>query len=114
MSTASNLLLGVAAMAMMSFVASSASAEVASRGAGLLGLFPDSKSPTFYGKKSELVVQRHLRHWARNSNWHPELDERSVFHARLVHKSVEERSCSCSKSGPGGPASCAGGSRKIY
>jgi len=57
----------------------------------LLRLFPDSKAPTSYGKKSELTVQTSLRHWARNSKWHPELDERSVFHALLQHKSVEER-----------------------
>jgi len=57
----------------------------------ILGVFPDSKAPTFYGKKSELVVQRQLQPWARNSKWHPEVDEKSVFHARLQHKSVEER-----------------------
>jgi len=60
--------------------------------AALLRLFPDSKAPTFYGKKSELVVGRHLQHWARNSHWHPDVDEKSVFHARLQHKSVDERS----------------------
>jgi len=58
----------------------------------LLQLFPDSNAPTFFEKKSELVIQRHLQHWARNSNWHPEVDEKTVFHARLQHKSVEERS----------------------
>ena len=58
---------------------------------GLLQLFPDSKAPTFYGKKSELVVRRQFQPWTRNSKWHPDVDEKSVFHARLQHKSVEER-----------------------
>jgi hypothetical protein len=57
----------------------------------ILGVFPESQAPTFYEKKSELVVERHLQPWARNSNWHPDLDEKSVFHARLQHKSVDER-----------------------
>ena len=55
----------------------------------ILDVFPDSQAPTFYEKSSELVVRRHLG--ARNSNWHPDLDEKSVFHARLQHKSVDER-----------------------
>jgi hypothetical protein len=55
----------------------------------ILDVFPDSESPTFYENKSEFSVQSHLG--ARNSNWHPELDESSVFHARLQHKSVDER-----------------------
>ena len=57
----------------------------------ILDVFPESRAPTSYEKKSELVVGRHLQHWARNSNWHPDLDEKSVFHARLQHKSVDER-----------------------
>jgi len=57
----------------------------------ILNVFPYSKAPTFYGKKSELVVRRQFQPWARNSKWHPEVDEKSVFHARLQHKSVEER-----------------------
>ncbi len=57
----------------------------------ILDVFPESRAPTFYEKKSELVVGRHLQHWARNSKWHPDLDENSVFHARLQHKSVDER-----------------------
>ena len=57
----------------------------------ILGVFPESQAPTFYEKKSELVIGRHLQPWARNSNWHPDLDEQSVFHARLQHKSVDER-----------------------
>jgi len=56
-----------------------------------LSLFPESKAPTFYEKKSELVVRRQFQGGARNSRWHPEVDEKSVFHARLQHKSVEER-----------------------
>ena len=57
----------------------------------ILGVFPESQAPTFYEKKSNLELQRHLQPWARNSNWHPDLDEKSVFHARLQHKSVDER-----------------------
>jgi len=60
-------------------------------GADLLGLFPDSKAPTFYGKKSELALRRQFQPWTRNSRWHPAIDEKSVFHARLLHKSVDER-----------------------
>ena len=58
---------------------------------GLLQLFPDSKAPTSYGKESEFSVQTTFRPWERNCKWHPGLDERSVFHALLQHKSVEER-----------------------
>lgn len=57
----------------------------------ILDVFPESQAPTFYEKKSELIIGRHLQPWARNSNWHPDLDEKSVFHARLQHKSVDER-----------------------
>ncbi len=57
----------------------------------ILGLFPESEAPTFYGRNSEFLLQRHLQHWTRNSDWHPEVDERNVFHVRLQHKSVEER-----------------------
>jgi hypothetical protein len=57
----------------------------------VLGVFPESQAPTFYEKKSNLELQRHLQPWARNSNWHPDLDEKSVFYARLQHKSVDER-----------------------
>jgi len=60
-------------------------------GADLLGLFPDSKAPTFYGKKSEMALRRQFQPWTRNSRWHPAIDEKSVFHARLLHKSVDER-----------------------
>ena len=45
----------------------------------ILNVFPESQAPTFYDKKSELVVQRQLQPWARNSKWHPDLDEKSVF-----------------------------------
>jgi hypothetical protein len=69
-------------------VVCSAAEELA--GADLLSLFPDSRAPAFYEKKSELSVQTRLKHWARNSKWHPELDERTVFHALLQHRSVEE------------------------
>ncbi len=59
--------------------------------APILDVFPDSKAPTFYGRKSELVVRRQFQPWTRNSKWHPDVDEKSVFHARLQHKSVSER-----------------------
>jgi len=62
-----------------------------SHSSDLLQLFPNSGAPAFYAKKSELVIQRHFQPWTRNSNWHPDLDEKSVFHARLQHKSVDER-----------------------
>jgi hypothetical protein len=57
----------------------------------ILQVFPDSQAPTFYEKESNLELQRSFQPWARNSNWHPDVDEKSVFHARLQHKSVDER-----------------------
>ena len=66
-------------------------AEGGSPEPGLLELFPDSKAPTSYEKESELSVLTTFRPWERNSKWHPGLDEATVFHARLQHKSVEER-----------------------
>ena len=49
----------------------------------VLDVFPDSQAPTFFEKESELFLQRHLQPWTRNSNWHPELDEKSVFHDKF-------------------------------
>ena len=60
----------------------------------LLGLFPKSGAPTFYDTKSEFVLQDRFLPRERNSKWHPELNEASVFHVFLKHKSVEERSWS--------------------
>jgi len=57
----------------------------------LLGLFPDSGAPTFFEKKSELVLERGFRAWERNSDWHPDLDEKTVYHCRMQHQSCEER-----------------------
>ena len=57
----------------------------------ILGIFPESQAPTFYDKESNLELQRSFQPWTRNSNWHPDLDEKSVFHAQLQHKSVDER-----------------------
>ncbi|MFQ6133543.1 MAG: hypothetical protein ACE5R4_15980 [Armatimonadota bacterium] len=57
----------------------------------LLSLFPDSGAPTFFEKDSKLELQRSFQYWARDSRWHPEVNEADVFHARLKHKSVEER-----------------------
>jgi hypothetical protein len=91
MLTTPNLLLVLAVVAMVSLAVSSSGAEAGAPGADVLGLFPDSKAPTFTDKKSELAVQRHFQPWTRNSHWHPEVDEKSVFHASLQHKSVEER-----------------------
>lgn len=56
-----------------------------------MGLFPVSSAPTFYEKKSEFVLKEHFAHWERSSKWHPDVDERDVFHVRLQHKSVTER-----------------------
>ena len=58
----------------------------------LLGLFPDSKAPTFFEKQSELVLERGFCPWERNSQWHPEINEEKVYHCRMQHKSTEERS----------------------
>ena len=62
-----------------------------SEGRQLLGLFPASPAPTFYENKSELALKKTFAHWERFSKWHPEIDERDIFHARLQHKSVTER-----------------------
>lgn len=68
---------------------------VAKPGSGeqpLVELFPESSAPTFYEKKSELVLREHFAPGQRFSKWHPEVDEKDVFQARLQHKSVTERS----------------------
>lgn len=57
----------------------------------LLSLFPASGAPTFSEKQSTLELRRHFQPWTRDSRWHPEVDEADVFHARLQHKSTEER-----------------------
>lgn len=57
----------------------------------IMALFPESGAPTFYEKESELVLETAYRHWERTSEWHPDLDEADVYHARLQHKSLEER-----------------------
>jgi len=58
----------------------------------LLQLFPQSAAPTNFEKQSETVLLKTLASWERVKNWHPELDEHSVFHATLQHRSVTERS----------------------
>ncbi len=58
----------------------------------LLELFPVSGAPTFYQKPSELVLQKDVMFWQRDKKWHPELDEKTVFHATLQHRAVTERS----------------------
>jgi hypothetical protein len=57
----------------------------------LLTLFPDSGAPAADAARSELEVCRDYRPWERNSHWNPEVDERDVFHVRLMHKSSAER-----------------------
>jgi len=57
----------------------------------VLSVLPSSGAPTFFDKESELELQRSFQPWARDSRWHPQVDEASVFHARLAHKAVEER-----------------------
>ncbi len=57
----------------------------------LMDLFPASSAPTFFEKQSQFVPQRQLEWWARDKKWHPELDERNVFHVTLQHRSVTER-----------------------
>ena len=77
-----------------------------------MGLFPRSSAPTFYEKKSTLVLKKELDWRTRDSRWgargdewrglsivdeatrreqEAELDESDVFHARLHHQSLEER-----------------------
>ncbi len=58
----------------------------------LLQLFPESTAPTTFEKQSETVLLKDLSWWERVKNWHPELDEQSVFHAAIQHRSVTERS----------------------
>ena len=78
----------------------------------LLNLFPESSAPTFYEKKSKLVLKKELDWKTRDSRWgargdewrglsivdeatrkeqKAEIDESNVFHARLQHQSLEER-----------------------
>lgn len=57
----------------------------------LLALFPQSAAPAADAGRSELEVCRQWRPWERNSQWHPEVNEQDVFHARLIHKSAVER-----------------------
>jgi hypothetical protein len=60
----------------------------------LLSLFPDSKAPTADLSKSEFSLNFNYRgdvHYDI-SKWIPEIDEKEVFHARMIHRSVEERS----------------------
>lgn len=56
-----------------------------------MDLFPASPAPTFYEHQSQFVLQRELEWWARDKKWHPDLDERNVFHVTLQHRSVTER-----------------------
>lgn len=60
--------------------------------AQLLQLFPKSAAPTNFEKQSETVLLKSLAWWERDKKWHPELDENSVFHATLQHRSTTERS----------------------
>jgi len=58
----------------------------------LLSIFRDSAAPTFLEKESELVLERGFRQWERNSHWHPDIDEQTVYLCRMQHRCVEERS----------------------
>ena len=58
----------------------------------LMNLFPPSSAPTYFQHASNFVLKKELDWWERDKKWHPEIDEKSVFHATLQHRAVAERS----------------------
>jgi hypothetical protein len=79
---------------MMLILAGAAASQETPKGEAhdpLLGLFPDSRVPVAELTRSEFDVFRDYRPWERNSHWNPEVDEKDVFHVRLMHKSGAER-----------------------
>ena len=80
-------------LSVLLFTTSFAFAESSPAVSLFLDVFPASNAPTFYEKPSEFVVSQQFSPWHRkSSHWVEGVDERSVFHVYLTHKSTDERS----------------------